>query len=774
MIPLYVLLALLLYVVLYALVVKCSKHGRETPWIYAAFRGVFTLLALPLYRLRAVDANAVPEKGGVLLYANHAAYVDVILLGLACRRPIRFLSWDGFEKMPALHWFMRVMRTIPVSPTNARSAVRAAREALDAGGVVCIFPEGGMTRNGSLQPFQGGFRLIAERAGVPVVPVWIDGTWRSIFSWRRKKLFWKRPSLSRLEINVVFGEAFRMGKNPGEKSLSEAREILLDLGVRAFGMRDLLTRGHVAETIVEAAAAHPFRIGVVDHSRERMVLKRGILVAAAYCISKRIRRLVREERVGVVLPAGTPGMLANYAVAFAGKTPVNLNFTLGRAQVEACLAKSGVRTTITVAPMKKQIDERLPDFPWTERRIDILDSLKHINRAEIIFAFLQLVLLPSRLTKRLWRIPTVGGDREAALLFTSGSSGMPKAAVITHRNILANVSQIVDYDILPPETRLLCNLPIFHCFGFTVLLWFAPTQDVRAVTTPSPLDYAKNVSVIEKEGVTAVISTPTFLRAYLKKATPEQLDTLRLVVAGAEKTPAGFAEEWMKKFPKSAYLEGYGMTEASPVVSVNKPDVPVNNGAPGEVHRGVKPGSVGILFPGMSARVRDTDDDSPCGFDRPGMLYLKGANVFPGYLDDSGKPVPATDADGWYKTGDLVSIDESGFITIRGRLSRFSKIGGEMVPHGTVEEAITRALALDVEQLPQIAVAGRPDPAKGEQLVLLTTIPDLNLGELCKKLSEAGLANLWLPREMKVVEKIPVLATGKLDIKGCAALAAGE
>ena len=155
MIPLYVLLALLLYVVLYALVVKCSKHGRETPWIYAAFRGVFTLLALPLYRLRAVDANAVPEKGGVLLYANHAAYVDVILLGLACRRPIRFLSWDGFEKMPALHWFMRVMHTIPVSPTNARSAVRAAREALDAGGVVCIFPEGGMTRNGSLQVSSG-------------------------------------------------------------------------------------------------------------------------------------------------------------------------------------------------------------------------------------------------------------------------------------------------------------------------------------------------------------------------------------------------------------------------------------------------------------------------------------------------------------------------------------------------------------------------------------------------------------------------------------------
>lgn len=763
--------AFLLWVVGFAVYKKCSEHGKEMTWTYAAFWGVFALICAPLYRIRKLNIDSIPKEGGVLLFSNHVSYIDVIILGLASKRPVRFLSWAGFERVPVLSWFMRTMHTIPVSPARAKDGIQTAVEALRKGQVVCIFPEGGITRNGSLRPFQGGFKLIASRAGVPVVPVYVDGLWHSVFSYRHKKFFWKLPQLSPTPVTVLAGKPFHMGKNPGDKNVSEARQALLDLGCEAFSMREELQEKHVAETILEAAAAHPFHVGIVDHSRERMVLKRGILVAAAYCLAKRIRRQVREHRVGIVLPAGTPGVLANYAVSFAGKIPVNLNFTLGRAQVEACLKKADIRTMITVAPMKKQIEDRLPEFPWTKSQIDILTWMKNINRSEIILAFLQLILLPSFITKRLWRIPTKGGNREAALLFTSGSSGMPKAAVISHRNIIANVTQIEDYDILPPKTRLLCNLPIFHCFGFTVLLWFSGTQDIVAVTTPSPLDYQKNLMAIENEGITAMISTPTFLRSYLKKATPEQMKSLYLVVAGAEKSPDGFAKAWETKFPNSHYLDGYGMTEASPVVSVNKPDVPVKNGEPGEVHEGTKLGAVGILFPGMTAKVLDVDNDKLCSFNEPGMLYLKGPNIFPGYLNDDGVPVPATDEEGWYKSGDIVSLDESGFITIRGRLSRFSKIGGEMVPHGTIEETISRVLELDIEQL-QIAITARPDPAKGEQIVLLTTIADLNLADLCKKLSAAGLANLWLPREMKIIEKIPVLGTGKLDIKACAAIAA--
>lgn len=763
--------ALLLWFIGFAVYKKSSRHGKEMTWAYAFFWGIFALICAPLYRIRKLNIDAIPEKGGVLLFANHMSYVDVIILGLSSNRPIRFLSWAGFERVPVLSWFMRTMHTIPVSPARAKDGIQTAVEALRKGQVVCIFPEGGITRNGSLRPFQGGFKLIASRAGVPVVPVYIDGLWRSVFSYRHKKAFWKMPKLSPLPVTVLAGEPFRMGKNPGDKRVSEARQALLELGYRAFSMRKEFQQKHIAETIFEAAASHPFRIGIIDHSRERMVLKRGILMAAAYCLARRIRRQVREHRVGIVLPAGTPGVLANYAVSLAGKIPVNLNFTLGRAQVEACLQKAKIRTMITVAPMKKQIEDRLPEFPWTKSQIDILTWMKNINRSEIILAFLELILLPKFITKRLWRIPTKGGDREAALLFTSGSSGMPKAAVISHRNIIANVTQIEDYEILPPKTRLLCNLPIFHCFGFTVLLWFAGTQDIVAVTTPSPLDYQKNLMAIEKEKLTAMFSTPTFLRSYLKKATPEQMKSLYLAVAGAEKSPDGFAKAWEEKFPNSHYLDGYGMTEASPVVSANKPDVPVKNGEPGEVHVGTKPGAVGILFPGMSAKVVNVDDDSLCDFNEPGMLYLKGPNIFPGYLNDDGVPVPATDEEGWYKSGDIVSMDESGFITIRGRLSRFSKIGGEMVPHGTIEETISKVLELDIEQL-QIAISARPDPAKGEQIVLLTTIADLNLSDLCKKLSAAGLANLWLPREMKVIEKIPVLGTGKLDLKACAAMAA--
>ncbi|MCD8283594.1 MAG: AMP-binding protein [Opitutae bacterium] len=757
-------------IVVYGLSEKFSSRGKYMTWVYAFSRLPYWIIALPLYKMKVIGAENVPAEGGAMIFANHSSYSDVILMGLALRRPIRFLSWEGFESLPFLKQFMRAFGTIPISPEHAKSGLQLAIDAVARGELICIFPEGGMTRNGSIQPFLGGFELLARRTGVPVIPVYIDGLWGSIFSHRGGKFFFKMPRISRTPVTFLFGKPFKMGKKAGEKRIFEARQILLELGSQAFAMRKSLDK-HLASMLVGICARHPFKIGAIDHSRERLVFRRGIIVAVSHLLAERVKKRIAARRVGIVLPAGTPGILANLAVSFAGKIPVNLNFTLGRTQVDACLAKAKIDTMITVAPVRKQISERLPEFPWADKTIDLLDELKSIPKSKIVLALLQLILLPSFITKKLWKIPSQGGDNEAAILFTSGSSGTPKAAVITHKNLIANIEQTDDYDILPPKTRLLCNLPIFHSFGFMTLIWFAMTQDIVAITTPSPLDFAKNLKAIVADRPTVILSTPTFLRTYLKKATPEQMKSIYFTIAGAEKTPAGFADEWEKKFPGSYYLEGCGMTETSPIISVNKPDVPVNTGAPGEVHPGRKAGSVGILYPGMAAETRDVETGKICGFDEPGMLYLKGANVIPGYLGDDGNLVPATE-NGWYKTGDIVSLDKFGFITIRGRLARFSKIGGEMVPHGAVEEEIIRILNIDIEDGLKIAVSARPDPAKGEQLVLLSTIPDLNLGELNKRLSENGFANLWLPKEIKYVEKIPALGTGKLDIRACAALAA--
>lgn len=748
---------------------RMSPFRREYTWIYAFFRPFCAAVCLFLYRRKTVGARNVPAEGGCLVIANHASYADVVCLALACPRPVRYVSWAGFEDNPVSRLFMRALRTIPIAPDKAKDGVKAAIAALRAGELVCVFPEGCMTRNGSLQAFLGGFELIARSAGVPVVPAGIDGLWGSIFSFRGKTFFGKFPRISRTPVAIEFGKPFRMGRRAGEKSLQDARFAVLELCEKLFSERREL-RGHLAGTLIDACARAPFRTAVADHSLSRRKMPRGLLLALSRCLARKFSSEIRERRVGIVLPPGIAGMAANYACALAGKTPVNLNFTLGRAQLESCLKKAEVETVVTVGAMKKQLAERFPEFPWPEKQLDILDEIRAIPRARLLLAFAQTVLLPAAALKKLWGVPAEGGSAEAGILFTSGSSGMPKAAVVSHRNIIANCMQIDDYDILPPKTRLLCNLPIFHCFGYTTLLWFAATRDILAVTTPSPLDFARNLQAIREEKVNVLLSTPTFLRSYIKKAPPEYLDSVRLVVAGAEKTPEGFAAAWEKKFPQTRYLEGYGMTEASPVVSVNKPDV--EDAKNGVVCRGNAPGTVGILFPGMNAKVCDPDSGEILRCGESGMLFLKGANIFEGYLGDAGALVPATDADGWYKTGDIVSMDERGFISIKGRLSRFSKIGGEMVPHGTVEDAVRKILGVgDEEETLKIAVAGRPDEAKGEALVLVTTLAGTDLAAVARGLSEAGFPNLWIPRELKIVPEIPTLGTGKLDIRALAELA---
>lgn len=754
--------------ILFAVRLKCfSKFGREMTWRYAFFKIFCIVVCVFLYRRKTVGAKFVPEKGGCIVIANHTSYADVICMGLASPRPVRYVSWAGFEDHFLTKIFMRAMRTIPIAPDKAKDGMKTAVAALKSGELICIFPEGSMTRNGSMQAFLGGVQLIARTADVPVVPAYIDGLWGSFTSFPERNFFFKKiPRISLTPVAIAFGEPFKMGKRPGEKTLREARAAVLSLGEKLFSERRELRR-HLARVLVSACSRHPFRTAVVDHSLGRKKMSNAMLLAVSRCLSLRISEKVRERRIGIVLPPGIAGMLANYACTLCGKIPVNLNFTLGRAQMEACLATAKIETIVSVAAMKKQLADKFPDFPWMESQIDILGEIKSIPKTKILLALAQTIFLPAFLVKILWRVPANGGDEEASILFTSGSSGTPKAAVFTHKNVIANCIQIDDYDILPAKTRLLCNLPIFHCFGYTTLLWFAGTRDILAVTTPSPLDFARSLQAVREEKVSVMLSTPTFLRVFLRKAPPEYLASLNFVIAGAEKTPEGFAAAWEEKFPNTHYLEGYGMTEASPIVSANKPDVV--DESRDIFQRGEKSGSVGILFPGMCAEVRDPERGNVLDENQSGMLFLKGANIISGYLDGNENRVPATEPDGWYKTGDIVSMDAAGFISIQGRLARFSKIGGEMVPHGSVEDAISALLCLDVETR-QVAVTGRPDANKGEVLVLVTTLRGIDVNAIGKRLAANGFPNLWIPREIKIVPEIPVLGTGKLDIKSLADL----
>ncbi|MGC6455429.1 MAG: AMP-binding protein [Coraliomargaritaceae bacterium] len=515
------------------------------------------------------------------------------------------------------------------------------------------------------------------------------------------------------------------------------------------------TRGHLARECFLALAKRPGKIFLVDRTARRREVRRGFLLVLAWMLSRRILQETDKKRVGIVFPPGMGACVANLAVVLGGKVPVNLNFTLGPSAVQACLEKADLDCLLTA----EAVQSRIPEFPWPEDAlvIDVVEALRELPKWRTLCLFAGIRCLPASWMAEFLRLPREGGSEEAGLLFTSGSSGDPKGVILSHRNILANCEQISSVGLITKNEQVMANVPVFHSFGFTVTLWCPILTGCRIVSLPSPLEVKKAAEVIDEESVTVLIGTPTFLRPYLKRVEAEKLQSLRYVVAGAEKTPEGFAEAWEEKFSGS-YLEGYGLTETSPVVSVNTP-------------KGNRRGSVGRLLPDIKVRFLDPEtlEELPSG--SVGILALRGWNIFEGYLNE---PEGTSEVlrDGWFMTGDLARMDADGFLYIEGRLSRFSKIGGEMVPHGTIEQALNKALDLTESEVPQLAVSARPDAAKGEALVVLSAVA-LEAETVREKLAAAGFGNLWIPREIVRVEAIPTLATGKLDLRAMKELISG-
>jgi len=532
---------------------------------------------------------------------------------------------------------------------------------------------------------------------------------------------------------------------------------ILDRDSSAFGGQRELDQ-HLAAAAVRGLARSPLRKLVVDLSQDRRELTGGMILAVALTMAERWQKTIPDRRVGVVFPAGLGGILTNLALSLIGKIPVNLNFTAGRESILRSLEIGEIKTVISAGPVR----EKVPDFPWPEETIDLVRERTHIDKKQVLKKLLWITLLPVPTLIRKFNVPTEGGEREAGLLFSSGSTGMPKGIPLTHRNVMANCLQIRAVRLLNREQVLLACLPTFHSFGFTATLWYPLMTGLKCVTVPSPLETRKIAEAIESEKVTIMMGTPTFLRPYFKRAKPEQLASLKYVVGGAEKTPPGFAERWEKRF-QSQYLEGYGLTETSPVVSVNLPEMP---GRAAEK----RAGSVGRLLTGMQARVTDPSTGKVLPVNTRGILELKGANVFKGYLNDP-KATEIVFREGWFVTGDLARIDPEGFLFIEGRLSRFSKLGGEMVPHGRLEQVIAAAFGLDDAESPLVAVTGLEDPVKGEALVLLSAV-EIRHSVLRERLLKEGIPNLWIPRLIVRVDSIPSLASGKLDLQALNALAA--
>ena len=473
----------------------------------------------------------------------------------------------------------------------------------------------------------------------------------------------------------------------------------------------------------------------------------GRALVGSLLLARAIRRQVPDgESIGLLLPASVGGALANLAALLAGRVPVNLNFTAGRDAMAAAVERCGIKTTLTSRVfLSKAGIAQAPGMVFLE---DVLKQTSALSKIALLAA---ARLLPSGLIEWLF-LPPADPDALATVIFSSGSTGVPKGVMLSHRNVLANIDGANALFRLGDDDVVMGVLPFFHSFGYTVTLWLPLIVGFGAAYHPNPTDAKTIGEMAAKYKATLLVSTPTFCSAYARKCQPEQFATLRLAIVGAERLREPIASAFKDKFGVEL-IEGYGCTEMAPVVAVNVPD-PAGTGS--------RAGTVGRPLPGISAKVVDPETGEGPLVGKEGLLLVTGPNQMRGYL---GEPDMTREAqrDGWYVTGDIASIDADGFIRITDRLSRFSKIAGEMVPHMKVEEQL-QALLRDPHTCVVTAVA---DAVKGERLVALYTDPDLPAQEIWEQLSRCDMPKLWIPKreDLHVVESIPTLGTGKVDLR---------
>ena len=711
----------------------------------------FAILVLTriIYRIRAFGRDNVPIEGGALLVCNHVSWVDALLLSATQQRRIRFVMARSIYRHRLLGPLFRIMRTIPIAPEDPPrqiiASLKVARDALEDGYLVCIFPEGALTRTGNLQAFRSGMERILKGASFPIIPACIGGAWGSIFSHRYGRMLATWPRRIPYPVTVEFGPPL-----PADTPRHRVREAVQLMLGHAFELRKT-RHSTLPHRFIRTARRRWFHRAIADTTGRR--LRFGEALTAAVALAGRLDAVAPgEPRIGLLLPASAAGALANLAVTLTGRETVNLNFTASRAALESAVRQAALRTVLSSRTFLERAELEPPP---AASLVLIEDLAAAIGPAARLSAAVRAALWPAA---RLMTFRRPRPDDPATIIFTSGSTGDPKGVVLTHFNIAANVESFGMVLRLRPDDCMAGLLPLFHSFGFTATLWCPMLEGFAVAYHANPLDAAAVSRLVREHRATLLLATPTFLSTYARKAKPGDFTSLRLAVAGAEKLKPAVADTFAAAAGIEP-LEGYGATELSPVAAVNVPDAEVT----GVRQTGRKPGSIGHPIPGVTARIVEPGSGRPLPPETEGLLWIRGPNVMRGYLDRP-EQTAAVMHDGWYDTGDVGRMDEDGFIFLTGRLSRFSKIGGEMVPHMAVEEKLLDAIQATE---PVLAVTAAEDERKGEQLVVFYTDEAGSPDALAELIRRCDLPNLWKPRPENLhrIEAMPLLGSGKLDMQ---------
>jgi len=732
-------------------------------------RLVATFIFKRRYKIEVVGFDHLPREGGVLLLGNHISWIDWAMVQIASPRPVRFVMLRSIYNLWFLKPIFKLFGVIPISAGNSRGSLEAVNKLLAAGEVVCLFPEGAISQTGQLGKFHSGYERAVEgldENAVTIVPFYLRGLWGSKLSKSfSEKLRRNTSDGVKRDIVVTFGP-----KLPITTQASELKQKVSELSFDAW------------ESYVERL--DPLPLAWIRSAKQNLnqncaidtltgELTNAKMLAATAAFAHRIKKLSKEQNVGLLLPASNAGLIANMAVMLCGKTSVNLNYTTSVEAVQAGMNNAGVKTVYTSAKFLKKLQQRGVDTDAMLAGVKVLDmeDIKaSITKPRLITNLLAAYLLPAKWFYRVFG-KTVDLNDPAAILFSSGSEGAPKGIVLSHKNFMANIKQISDVLNTRDDDVVMGSLPPFHSFGLTVTSLLPLVEGIPVVCHADPTDAVNIAKAIARHNVTVMCATATFLRLYIKnrRIDPLMLDSLRVVVAGAEKLPKETREEFKLKFNKDIY-EGYGATETTPVASVNIPDKLDTNYW--SVQTGNKPGTVGLPLPGASFRIVDpeTYESLPNGED--GLILISGTQVMLGYLNDEEKTqdvIVELDGRRWYKTGDKGHLDKDGFLVIVDRYSRFAKIGGEMISLGAVEQVVRDCLPEDMKEQ-EIMAVNVPDAKKGEMVVLLTE-GSFDTDE-CRKFMLAEESNaLMIPGKVFQVETLPKLGSGKADFKAGKTLA---
>ncbi len=696
---------------------------------------VLRFLLRVLFRFHAYDLDALKTPGPVLLIPNHCSWLDWLFLWVCLDDDWKMVTSSTAAQTSWLHRKIMINRySLPVD-TASPYAVKRMAEFLKGGGRLVLFAEGRLSRTGNLMKLFDGTGFLIFKTKAKVITAYLCGAERLPYSPNpnEKKCFPK--------VTVHFSVALT-APELGDVRTTRARALLTNwlrdqIVQQQFKVEMDFGAQDVFSAVAETARKHPRQVILEDATLQKLTCRK--LMVGADVLAHALRETVSGgERVGLLLPNVNTTPVVILALWRLGKVPAMLNFSSGIPTMLACVELAGMKHIITSRKFLERARLNVDAFVKAGINVIYLEDVRAgISGFQKISTLLRHIF---HLQSPISHLPSA--HSAAVIVFTSGSEGVPKGVELTHGNILANIRQMLAVTDLTDRDRAFNCLPLFHSFGLTVGTFLPLVRGLYVFLYPSPLHYRVVPSVLYDRDCTIFLSTNTFLSGYARKAHPYDFRSLRYLFAAAEKLQETTALTWSQKYG-IRILEGYGATECAPCVSVNTPLEPRN-------------GSVGRLLPGMEYKLEKVE-----GVDEGGRLFVRGPNVMKGYLNaDADAKFLALD--GWYDTGDIVSVDADGYLHVRGRLKRFAKVSGEMVSLTAVEDALAGAFPQYGLRC-QIAVITRPDENKGEALIAVTNEPNLTLEEIRAAIKAKGLTNLSTPREIKVVKEIPKLGTGKVN-----------